>query len=220
MNKLYQVLPLLLFTCAIFMVGCDSMTTSSGNKPTNPGTSGQNSGDPVTKALLGMQKKEQNLQAKIDATSDQFGDEEAMFKLDEQQQTMYETHFTELEKMLEANGWISSKKYGSEVSGQALSILKKAPAEKLEKHLDMVINAYEKGEANSVDVAFIHDKVLMHKGQEQLYGTQIAFNPDKGINDVYPIKDETNVNERRKKMGLEPLEDALKKLGIKYELPQ
>jgi len=103
---------------------------------------------------------------------------------------------------------------------QALSILKKAPGEKLEKHLDMIINAYENKTANPADVAYIHDKVLMYQGQEQLYGTQIAFNPEKGINDVYPIKDETNVNERRKKMGLGSLEEALKKMGIQYEVPE
>lgn len=167
-----------------------------------------------------MQTKEADLQAKIDGSSDQFGDEEAMFKLDEQQQKMNATHLEELGKMLDTHGWISPEKYGEAASLQALSILRNAPGEKLEKHLDIVINAYENGTANPADAAYIHDKVLMYQGQEQLYGTQIAFNPEKGINDVYPIKDETNVNERRKKMGLGNLEDALKKMGIQYEVPQ
>ena len=199
---------------------CDSFTTTNTNKPTTNNGNGRittpTSDNPITKALLEMRQKEQAIQAKIDEASDQFGDEQALFELDEQQQKINVEHMTKLEGFMNDEGWISSKKYGNTASRQALAILKNTGGERLEPHLDMVLKAAENGEANPTDVAYIHDKVLMHQGKKQLYGTQIAFNEKKGINDVYPIQDEANVDTRRAKVGLEPLAEALKKMGIKY----
>jgi len=199
---------------------CDSFTTTNTNKPTtttgNDRTTTETSGNPTTQALLDMRQREQALQAKIDEASDQFGDEQALFELDEQQQKMHVEHMTKLEEVMSSAGWISSKKYGKTACEQALAIMKNAPGERLEQHLDTVLKAAENGEANPSDAAYIHDKVLMYQGKKQLYGTQIAFNEKKGINDVYPIQDEANVDTRRAKVGLGPLADALKKMGIQY----
>jgi len=198
---------------------CDSLTTTNSNKPAT--TNGndritETSDNPITKAMLEMRQKEQNLQAKIDQASDQFGDEQALFELDEQQQKMHLEHMNKLEDVISSTGWVSSEKYGKTASEQAISIIKNAPAERLGPHLDMLLKAAQTGDANPADIAYVHDKLLMHSGKKQLYGTQIAFNEKKGINDVYPIEDEANVDERRAKVGLGPLADALKKMGIKY----
>jgi len=206
-----------LMTLSFF--ACDSLTTTNSNKPTT--TNGndritETSDNPITKAMLEMRQKEQDLQAKIDQASDQFGDEQALFELDEQQQKMHLEHMDKLDGMISSTGWVSSEKYGKTASEQAISIIKNAPAERLGPYLDMLLKAAQTGDANPADVAYVHDKLLMHRGKKQLYGTQIAFNEKKGINDVYPIQDEANVDERRAKVGLGPLADALKKMGIKY----
>lgn len=208
----------LLSLIAIF-TACDSLTTPN-TSPQKPKTSDpvitENMNNPVTKSLLDMRQREQELQAKIDEASDLHGDEQALFELDEQQQKMQTEHISQLQQILNKDGWVSSKKYGKTACEQALTTLKNADGELLESRLDMLLNAAKNGEANPAEVAFIHDKVLVYQGKEQRYGTQIGFNEKKGINDVYPIQDEANVNERRRKVGLEPIEDALKKMGIKY----
>ncbi len=211
---------ILILALTLSFFACDSFTTTNTNKPTtttgNDRTIVETSDNPVTQTLLNMRQKEQALQAKINEISDKFGDEQALFELDEQQQKMYVEHMAKLEEVMGSAGWISSKKYGKTACEQALTIMKNAPGERLENHLDVVLKAAENDEANPEEVAYIHDKVLMHQGKKQLYGTQIAFNEKKGINDVYPIEDEANVDTRRAKVGLEPLADALKKMGIKY----
>lgn len=208
-----------IFALTLSFFACDSFTTTNTNKPTT--TNGndrirETSDNPVTQALLDMRQKEQALQAKIDEASDQFGDEQALFELDEQQQKMHVVHMAKLEELMGSAGWISSKEYGKTACEQALTIMKNAPGERLEAHLDVLLNAAKTGEAAPAEVAYIHDKVLMHRGKKQLYGTQIAFNEKKGINDVYPIQDEANVDVRRAEVGLGPLADALKKMGIQY----
>jgi len=209
-----------IFALTLSFFACDSFTTTNTNKPTttngNDRTIVETSDNPTTQALLDMRQKEQTLQAKIDEASDQFGDEQALFELDEQQQKMHVAHMAKLEELMGSAGWISSKEYGKTACEQALTIMKNSPGERLEAHLDVLLNAAKTGEANPAEVAYIHDKVLMHQGKKQLYGTQIAFNEKKGINDVYPIQDEANVDARRAEVGLGPLADALKKMGIQY----
>ena len=211
---------ILILALTLSLFACDSLTTTNTQKPTTPTgddrITTETSDNPTTQALLDMRQREQALQTKIDEASDKFGDEQALFELDEQQQKMQVEHMTKLEELMSSEGWISSKKYGKTASIQALNIMKNAPGERLAPHLDALLKATENGEANPPEVAYIHDKVLMHQGKKQLYGTQIAFNEKKGINDVYPIQDEANVDTRRAKVGLGPLADALKKMGIKY----
>jgi len=209
-----------IFALTLSFFACDNFTTTNTGKPTtttgNGGITTETSDNPITQALLDMRQKEQALQAKIDEATDKFGDEQALFELDEQQQKMNVEHMTKLEDLMSSADWISSKKYGKTACEQALSIMKNASGERLEPHLDVILKAAENGEANPAQVAYVHDKVLMYQGKKQLYGTQIAFNEKKGINDVYPIQDEANVDKRRAEVGLEPLANALKKMGIKY----
>ncbi len=215
MKYIILLLPIIMLLCA-----CDGFTTTNTKNPKPPTTKDpittENINNPVSKSLLQMRQKEQELQTKIDEASDLHGDEQALFELDEAQQKMRTQHLKELEKIIATNGWVSSKKYGKTACAQALSMLKYAPGEQVESHLEKLLEAAKSGEANPADVAYLHDKALMHQGKKQRYGTQIAFNPDKGMNDVYPIEDQANVNKRRAQVGLEPIEVALKKKGIKY----
>jgi hypothetical protein len=75
------------------------------------------------------------------------------------------------------------------------------------------------GESQAYDLAMLQDRVLMRQGKKQIYGSQVVFNKT-GEPVFYPIEDERNVNARRKKVGLEPLEEYAKFFGIEYKSPQ
>lgn len=51
--------------------------------------------------------------------------------------------------------------------------------------------------------AYLVDRVLVNKGQKQLYGTQLGQS----------IEDQKNVDKRRKSVGLEPLKQYLEKVA-------
>jgi len=57
----------------------------------------------------------------------------------------------------------------------------------------------------------------MRQGKNQLYGSQVVYSKT-GEQMFYPIEDEKNVNIRRAKMGLQPLEEYAKLFGITYTL--
>jgi len=67
----------------------------------------------------------------------------------------------------------------------------------------------EKQNAKPSNYGLLVDRVKLNSGQAQVYGTQVDYNFD--IAQAFPknLADSANVNQRRKSIGLGPLEDYL-----------
>ena len=72
----------------------------------------------------------------------------------------------------------------------------------------------EKGNASSRHYGLLVDRVKLNTGQAQVYGTQVDYNME--ICQAYPrnLADSANVNQRRKEMGFEPLEEYLNDMAL------
>jgi len=62
-------------------------------------------------------------------------------------------------------------------------------------------DAVKNKQASKQDLAYLTDQVLVNQGKEQLYGTQFYLN-ENGNFGPRPIKDEPNIDARRKEMDL------------------
>ncbi|WP_282019228.1 DUF6624 domain-containing protein [Salegentibacter mishustinae] len=71
----------------------------------------------------------------------------------------------------------------------------------------------KKENAEPSNFGLLVDRVKLNTGEKQIYGTQVAYDTDTG--QAYPRKlaDSTNVNQRRKSIGLEPLEIYLNRMS-------
>jgi hypothetical protein len=87
-----------------------------------------------------------------------------------------------------------------------------------EKYLETLKQAVENGNAKPSEYAFLLDRVNMRQGKLQIYGSQLMVSTN-GKSYFFPIKDEPNVNRRRKSVGLPPLEEVALKAGFTYYLP-
>ena len=77
--------------------------------------------------------------------------------------------------------------------------------------------ACRKGEGNWNQYALMFDRMRMNQDKPQRYGTHHYLDPAKGRTDeLYPLEDESKVDEWRKEIGLEPLKEYLARTGIKY----
>ena len=76
----------------------------------------------------------------------------------------------------------------------------------------------DKGNAKPSNYGLLVDRVKLNSGEAQIYGTQVTYNMN--IGQAYPKKlaDSINVNERRKSIGLEPLEDYLNSMSKSHFL--
>lgn len=78
------------------------------------------------------------------------------------------------------------------------------------KYFPFVKKAVENGDLSKQQYALMKDRMLMDAGKPQVYGSQI-YNGK-----LYKLENPESVNERRKEMGMETIEDYLKRFGIKF----
>ena len=81
------------------------------------------------------------------------------------------------------------------------------------KHLELVSNIIFKFPDKILpkDVAFITDKLKVQRGERQVYGTQykVKFNSEV---EFLPIENEENLNEKRRALGLESIQNYEKRI--------
>ncbi|AXT18330.1 hypothetical protein D7030_08265 [Flavobacteriaceae bacterium AU392] len=119
--------------------------------------------------------------------------------------------------VIEKNGWMGISEVG-ELANQSLwLVIQHAPLKIQEKYLSLLEESVEKGESKARYMAFLTDRILMRKNQKQIYGTQARWNADKKKNIIYPIKNYETVNDRRKKVGLETIEQYANNNSYLYE---
>ncbi|PID68027.1 MAG: hypothetical protein CR968_03720 [Flavobacteriia bacterium] len=78
------------------------------------------------------------------------------------------------------------------------------------KYFPLVEKAVENGDLSKQQYALMKDRILMDEGKPQIYGSQIKNGK------LYKLANPETVNERRKKMGMKPIEDYLKYFNIQF----
>jgi hypothetical protein len=77
--------------------------------------------------------------------------------------------------------------------------------------LELIREAHSRSEASAIGAAFLEDRICIMEGRPQVYGTQ--FEPDEhGIPQPGPIADPEHVNERRKALGMNTIEERTREL--------
>jgi len=75
--------------------------------------------------------------------------------------------------------------------------------------LDAMKVELAKNNADGKNYAYLIDRVNLNTGKKQLFGTQLRYNTDSCQALPRPMADSLTVNERRKAVGLEPIEEYL-----------
>ena len=90
------------------------------------------------------------------------------------------------------------------------------------KHLKTLEKAADNGDISYIDLATLKDRIAMHEGKPQLYGTQsqITVTADgKQTIYIWPVKDPSRLEQMRKEIGLSSIEEYVKDIeestGIK-----
>lgn len=89
-----------------------------------------------------------------------------------------------------------------------------------EKYLPSVQKAVENGKIMPQMLAILTDRILLEKGEKQIYGTQLSFNSVLKTNYVRPLIDPENVDLRRNSMELPNMEKYLKNWNIDWNMKE
>ena len=79
------------------------------------------------------------------------------------------------------------------------------------KYFPLIEKAVKNGDLSKKQYALMKDRILMDEGKPQIFGSQIKNGK------LYDLEDPKTVNKRRQEMGLEPIEDYLKRFNITFD---
>jgi hypothetical protein len=107
---------------------------------------------------------------------------------------------------------------GTNSSGNFFLLIQHADSdvEFQEKCLKLMYKEVKIKNANGVNYAFLVDRVCVNKKKKQIYGTQMWLNKQKTSFEIPKVINPRKLNERRKLVGLEPIEDYIKSMNELY----
>jgi hypothetical protein len=117
----------------------------------------------------------------------------------------------ELDDLIAKKGWPRISQVGKEAAFTAWLVIMHSSGEYIRKYLPMIKQICEEKELKWERYASIYDRSLWFEKKPQKYGTHTMYNETTNSEELYPLMDETKVDEWRKELGLEPLAEYLKK---------
>lgn len=123
---------------------------------------------------------------------------------------------TWLKAVVARRGWPGRSMVGVEASNAAFLIVQHAVHDSAfqARALSLMERGVATGEVRGADVAMLADRVAVHRGQPQRYGTQAKLLDGRLVLD--PIADSAHVDERRAALGMPPLAEYVRVLDSMY----
>ncbi len=115
-----------------------------------------------------------------------------------------------LRRIIESVGWPGSDLVGADGAEAAWLILQHAISEPdlLRRTLPLLTAAAREGKANPAHAAMLEDRIRFFEGRRQRYGTQLDWDADGSLSPG-EVEDPHKLAERRKAVGLPPLEEQV-----------
>lgn len=178
-------------------------------------------GDPALQAeLLARAKKDQDVREKLIREQRAQGLSERQFPADilKEMQAIDAENLAWIRDVVDERGWPGKTLVGPDGSHAAWLLVQHSGLDFQKKCLTLLTAAVKAGEADSKDLAYLTDRVLLGEGKKQLYGTQVREVDGKLV--PQPVEDEANLDKRRKEVGLPPIAEHLTDAAENYKLGQ
>lgn len=164
--------------------------------------------DSLADVLDRIYEKDQQYRKEINSTRKKYGQDSPQMHALWDTINFYDSlNLQSVSYILDHYGWAGRNTVGEKGSQALWLVIQHAPLEVQEKYFPLMQNAVEKGKASKADLAYLQDRILMRHNKAQLYGTQYKVDPVTGNTELWKLEDAEHVNERRKEVGLPPMED-------------
>jgi hypothetical protein len=108
-----------------------------------------------------------------------------------------------LREVIVRHGWPGCELVGEAGGLAAFLLAQHAPPDLQEQCLPLLEEAVARGDASPVHRAYLLDRVLMHRSEPQVYGTQYHA-VGSGPLEMWTVRDPSGLDQRRAALGLEP----------------
>jgi hypothetical protein len=120
----------------------------------------------------------------------------------------------ELEGLIDKKGWPRIGAVGRDAAMAAYLVIMHSENGLQKKYLATIKKICEENELPWERYAAIYDRSLFNDNKPQKYGTHTRYNEQTKAQELYPLEDESKVNEWRREIGLPPLEEYLRQFNI------
>ncbi|QHT70667.1 hypothetical protein GXP67_30455 [Rhodocytophaga rosea] len=199
----------------ILLIGCTQFSQGQSRKEAlTPGKLQQ-----IRNMLDSILVEDQKYRSNIEENIKKYGHESEQVK--KQIKIMRKTDSSNLvvvEKILDTYGWLYPEQIGKRANSTLFLVIQHSNQQTQEKYLPMMRQAVREGKALPQDLALLEDRILLGKGELQVYGSQIGTDPQTGEMYVLPVVDPDRINERRTKVGLDSIEEYISHWNIKWDI--
>lgn len=115
------------------------------------------------------------------------------------------------------HGWQSKEVVGYNGNKTLFLVIQHSDSATQEKYLPILEKAVRENKADSGDLALMIDRLSVAKYGYQIYGSEVHEDTVTKKQVLFPIKNEKDVDKRRKEMKMEPLSGYAKRFGIIYK---
>ncbi len=123
-----------------------------------------------------------------------------------------------IKHILDQRGWLGADVIGSQGAQTLFLVIQHADLLTQLKYLPMLRKAVALGKAQAGSLALLEDRVALRQGNRQIYGSQIHTDKETGEPFVAPMIEPDYVNERRAKVGLDPIEEYVKHWNLTWDV--
>ncbi len=121
-------------------------------------------------------------------------------------------------KILDERGWPNKTLIGKRGTSTLFLVIQHAGQETQEKYLPLIEKAVEDDNLPKRQYAMFYDRLLLRRGERQVYGTQLAIDSESKSPYVLPLEDPTNVDKRRSEMGLNSMQENLNRWSLVWNV--
>ncbi len=127
---------------------------------------------------------------------------------EEQEKAQNEKHYNKLVALIDKYGYPKVSEVGERPAQAAFFVIQhQSDVAILEKYIPILYGKCMEGEASWNYYAMLYDRVQVMKDLPQKYGTQSKIiDKEKGLTELFPLEDESNVNVWRDEIGLDPID--------------
>lgn len=122
--------------------------------------------------------------------------------------------------ILHQYGWPGKEVVGEKGNQTIFLVIQHSHIEFQKQHLSEVNEALANGKLRPSSYALLTDRMALAEGKLQTYGSQLSRNPETGKYFVQPLVDPANVDHRRSKVGLGPMQEYVSQWGINWSIEE
>lgn len=133
------------------------------------------------------------------------------YPIAEMKKNISSNNFDEMQHMLNKYGWPKYSVVGKLAADAPLLVINHNESDEVrKKYLEVIKENCLLGEGSCMEYAKIQDRILVNSGEAQIYGMQFHYDDERKLV-PFPVIEPEYVNQRRAAIGLEPIQEYLKR---------